>query len=133
MKIAFFIILAHYVGDFLFQTGDMATNKHNNFLKLLKHTLVYTFFFVAIFIWLLVFNYYFTGEDFHFNLLLFGFCVFASHTIIDYFTSKISHKKFENKEYYNKLPNFNGAFSVIGFDQLLHYATLFLIYSLLFI
>jgi hypothetical protein len=72
----------------------------------------------------------------------FGYCVdlsklftflgitFISHFITDYITSRIVKRKFENNEYGSPIPNF-GAFSIIGFDQVLHYTQLFLTYQFL--
>ena len=37
-----FLLLAHLLGDFLFQTSWMAINKMNKWLPLLAHSIVYT-------------------------------------------------------------------------------------------
>ena len=70
----------------------------------------------------------------HFNIqyiingLLFSGITFIAHTVTDYFTSKIVSKRFENKHFGSKIPNL-GAFTVIGFDQILHYVQLILTYE----
>jgi hypothetical protein len=55
---------------------------------------------------------------------------FLCHFITDYITSRIVKKRFEDKYYGSPIPNL-GAFTVIGFDQVLHYAQLFLTYYFL--
>jgi hypothetical protein len=58
---------------------------------------------------------------------VFVFITFVLHTTTDYYTSRIVSKKFANNHYGSPIPNF-GAFSIIGFDQVLHYVQLFLTY-----
>lgn len=68
------------------------------------------------------------GESiFTLKFLLFFLITFVTHTITDYITSRIVSKKFANKHLGSPIPNF-GAFSMIGFDQVIHYGTLFLTY-----
>ena len=55
---------------------------------------------------------------------------FILHFATDYITSRIVSKRFADKYYGSPIPNF-GAFSIIGLDQVLHYAQLFLTYYLL--
>lgn len=128
MIIAFVLIVIHYIADFIFQTEDMAMNKSKDFNKLLKHTITYTILVSGLIIaYLKLINFELTLQI----IFLFPLIIFVTHTIIDYFTSKIVSKKFKDKEFYTGIPNFGGAFSVIGFDQVLHYATLFLTYYFL--
>ena len=110
-----YLIIAHYIADFIFQDEKWANNKSKDIRSLLKHTYTYSFVF-ALLMWL-IFPWYIALTFFSTMLL--------SHTAIDYITSKIVSKKFRNKEYGSSIPNF-GAFSVIGFDQVLHYITIFL-------
>ena len=63
-------------------------------------------------------------------MITFPLITFVFHTLTDYFTSKIVSRKFANQEYGSPIPNF-GAFTVIGFDQVLHYVQLFLTYHFL--
>jgi hypothetical protein len=130
---AFYIILIHYVADFALQTEDMATRKSKEFGHLVMHTMVYSF------TWLLGAAFLFSKEC---DSSFLGICVdtnktfifvaitFVTHTITDYFTSRWTSKLFASKTYYTGLPNF-GAFSVIGIDQVLHYAQLFLTFYFL--
>ena len=110
-----YLIIAHYIADFIFQDEEWATNKSKDIRSLLKHTYTYSFVFTLL-VWL-IFPWYIAFTFFSTMLL--------SHTAIDYVTSKIVSRKFQNKEYGSSIPNF-GAFSIIGFDQVLHYITIFL-------
>jgi hypothetical protein len=135
LKIAFLIILIHYIADFIFQDSEWAENKNKSFSALISHTLMYSV--VWIFGAMFIFN---SPCDYS----AFGQCVdtikafrfvgitFVFHTITDYFTSKIVSKKFSKGEYGGPIPNF-GAFSIIGLDQVLHYAQLFLTYQFLIV
>jgi hypothetical protein len=64
------------------------------------------------------------------DVLAFVGITFVAHTITDYITSRIVSRKFANKEFGSPIPN-TGAFTVIGFDQVLHYIQLFGTYYLL--
>jgi len=123
--IAFVLIVIHYIADFMYQDEDMALGKSKNYKQLLRHTVTYTIvFFVFCALFCVFFDIHWTSK----NLLFFPI-TFICHTVIDYFTSKVVSKKFENKIFYTGIPNF-GAFSIIGMDQVLHYGTLFLTYLL---
>lgn len=132
--IAFYIVVIHFIADFIFQAEEWATNKSKDLVALVSHTFVYTL------VWLIPAGFLFPSPcDLSpiFDRCVDGYKVFAflgitfvSHTVTDYFTSKIVSKKFANQEYGSPIPNF-GAFTVIGFDQVLHYAQLFLTYHLL--
>ena len=119
----FSIIIIHWIADFIFQDEKWALGKSKNWSDLLNHTLTYSF--ITWFCW----SFLLTGKG---NLI--GLYVFIStfifHTITDYFTSRIVSKKFEKQEYGSSIPNL-GAFTIIGFDQVLHYIQLFLTYYLL--
>ena len=113
-----YLLLAHWVGDFLFQSTWMATNKYNSWEALLLHTATYTVImttFIApiFFVWDLV--------TFLSNVAIFAWSCFFFHTLQDYFTSKMTHKQFERKVYNGP----TGAFTIIGFDQFLHFVQLF--------
>lgn len=118
-----FIIIIHYIADFIFQAEEWAINKSKSLGSLLSHTLTYSLVTLILSLFLLHFKYGVT-------LLLYTGINFISHTIIDFVTSKIVSKKFENNQLGSDIPNL-GAFSVIGFDQVLHYTTLFISYYLL--
>jgi hypothetical protein len=94
------IMLAHFIGDFVAQTDWQAKNKSKSNKALLSHTSIYTLF-----------------------LMPFGFKYALvnglAHTVIDFFTSRESSKRWANGEVHN-------FFVVIGFDQYLHFLTLYL-------
>jgi hypothetical protein len=83
----------------------MAMNKSKSFLALLDHTSVY-----ALWGWLLPIP--------MFDRSIFVVYLIFTHTIIDGITSKI------NAYLWNKNDRHN-FFTMIGFDQLLHYVTIF--------
>ena len=116
-----YIIFVHYVADFAFQGEKEATTKKSSMVSLLKHTITYSL------IMGIGFLFIFTTVI---NLILFILLTFCTHTIIDYYSSKITGNLFEKKIYYTGLPNF-GAFSMIGIDQVIHYICLFLTVKIL--
>jgi hypothetical protein len=111
----------HWIADFVFQDEKWALGKSKNWHDLLSHTFSYSI------IWLAVGYILFLLGIISINFPLFVLITFISHTITDYFTSRIVSKKFANNHYGSPIPNF-GAFSIIGFDQVLHYIQLFLTY-----
>ncbi len=101
------ILIAHWIGDYAFQTSKMAMGKSYNLTWLSLHVGTYT------------------GVLFVCSLLLFpikvaiGFFLINGilHGITDFFTSKLSSK-------YQKNPRI--FFPILGFDQLIHMITLYL-------
>jgi hypothetical protein len=118
LKIVFVILIVHWIADFIFQDEKWALSKSKNWKDLLNHTATYSvfWFLVGIFVGLNLVN-----------SIAFMLITFVAHTITDYFTSRIVSKKFANKEYGSPIPNL-GGFTIIGFDQLLHYTQLLLTY-----
>lgn len=110
-----FLLVTHWVADFVFQTDWMARNKSKQNYPLFVHMAVYTLFllpFALIFLptycvlWFLVFN-------------------FFLHGYIDYQTSRVTSRLAAQNRYGSQtVPNF-GMFSIIGLDQMLHYLSLF--------
>jgi len=114
-----YIILVHWVADFVFQTRQMGDNKNSSSFWMLMHVFCYSG--ITLIGWSLLSI--FTGLDISLiNLLISFLLVFATHYITDYFSSKITHKFANEKKWY-------GFFTTIGFDQVLHYTQLFLIYN----
>ena len=129
------IIFIHWVADFIFQAEEWAVNKSKSLKALLKHTVMYSFIWYIVLLGFAIYGTRFNGpkiEDLGWTpwMGLFPVITFVFHTITDYFTSKIVSRKFANNEYGSSIPNL-GAFSVIGFDQVLHYIQLFGTYYLL--
>jgi len=114
----FTIIIIHWIADFVFQDEKWALGKSKNWRDLLSHTSLYSLLWFIPMIILLGVNW---------KVSVFVFITFVLHTTTDYYTSRIVSKKFANNHYGSPIPNF-GAFSIIGFDQVLHYVQLFLTY-----
>jgi len=127
------IIVVHYIADFIFQDEKWALGKSKNWNDLLVHTITYSFIFAAL-SYFIAFGYLFiTKETLNTKIeLIYWFIpiTFVCHTITDYFTSRWVGKKFKDGYYGSSIPNF-GAFSSIGFDQVLHYFQLFLTFYFL--
>ena len=131
MILAFIIIVIHFVADFIFQDGEWGATKSKSNIALLNHVATYTTFWV--FGSCILFGIYspeHTTEWYVTHSIIFAIITFIIHFSQDYITSRITSKGFENKNYITGIPNF-GAFTVIGFDQVLHYAQLFLTFYLL--
>lgn len=122
MNVFILIVVMHWIVDFIFQAEKWSLGKSKSWLPLLKHTTVYSSLWL-IPVWVMTENLI--------NSLLFVGVTFIAHTITDYFTSRIVSKKFANNYYGSPIPNF-GAFSTIGFDQVLHYLQLILTWYWLF-
>ena len=138
MKIYLTIIVIHWIADFICQDEKWANRKSTSIKYLLKHTLTYSLIWFFPFIWFIINIKFgeFDERNSEINLvfiqtLKFVAVTFIYHTLTDFFTSKIVSRKFTKKEYGSSIPNF-GAFTIIGFDQVLHYFQLFISYDLIF-
>jgi hypothetical protein len=100
--VTYIILFAHWLADFVYQTDSMAQNKSKSMLWLSIHTVVY-----SLVIGALLFN----PAWALYNGL--------AHFVVDYFTSKLNKKLWEDKEVH-------WFFVSVGFDQLLHTACLLL-------
>lgn len=94
------VMFAHFVGDFIAQTDYQAKNKSKSNKALLSHTGIYTLFLLPFGIKYAILN---------------G----VIHTLVDYFSSRESSKRWANGEVHN-------FFVVVGLDQYLHFLTLYL-------
>ena len=123
MKEAFFLLFVHWIADFVLQTDKQAKGKSKNWSDLLDHTSSYSATWIPfLVIWAMINNIQLENIAPIFKFI--GITFFA-HTITDYFTSRLNSKLWaEGKVHY--------FFVSIGFDQLLHYAQLFLTYNYLF-
>lgn len=125
------LLIAHWIGDFIFQTTEMALNKNKSLGHLFSHVSVYSLvMFVTVLFYTMVIHT--TGQYPIINLLYFWLITFTTHGVVDYFSSKRTHILTESKTFYTKFPNF-GFFTVIGLDQLVHYIILFSTYKILFL
>ena len=122
----FTILFIHWVADFVLQTHWQATNKSKNNRALTAHVGTYTLTWFVAFGLIVVIPHNYFGIDTvpgatpaNLKVLLFFPITFVAHWITDYFTSRWTSKLYAKGDYHN-------FFVVIGFDQLLHYAQLFL-------
>jgi len=115
MLVYLLILVVHYIGDFLLQERAVAERKSEDNIALIIHVSIYSACFM--FFWAYVI--------FPMSLFILACAItFTSHFVIDYYTSRWC------KKFY--LANKRGAFfKVLGLDQLVHYAVLFITYALL--
>jgi len=124
IHILLLILIAHFVGDFLLQSDEMAKNKSSSWGWLSEHVLIYSVTLLALVMVLGIisepFNYpypsnypYLWGDWILINAAL--------HFVTDAITSRGTAWLYKNNERH-------WFFVLIGFDQLLHYAALILTY-----
>jgi hypothetical protein len=125
MGIALAIVVIHFIADFIFQAEEWATNKSKSNLALFNHVGTYSLLWLfASCILLGIERPLESTEWYIFNALFFSVVTFIAHFTTDYFTSRIVSKRFKDGYYGSPIPNL-GAFTIIGLDQVLHYAQLF--------
>jgi len=103
-----FLLCAHFVADFCFQTQEMAQEKSKSLRALFDHVWVYT----AVIMVLVAAFLFAAGLDVA-NAVCFAGINGVVHFGIDYVTSRINRILYEAKETH-------WFFVGIGFDQLLH-------------
>ena len=107
MKILLLIFTVHFLEDFVFQYSKMATGKSKSLKWLSIHVGVYAL--VSLISLVSIFIYF----D-NISIAIYWWCTnVVLHFIVDFFTSKITSKFWEQK-------NMRFFFVMIGFDQLLH-------------
>ena len=94
LAVVFKLIIVHWIADFWLQTDKMAMNKSSSNKWLLTHVAVYTIPFLY-FGW------------------LFAFINGATHFVVDYFTSRINKRLWDDKKVHY-------FFVGVGFDQAIH-------------
>ncbi|MBP7808101.1 MAG: 2TM domain-containing protein [Bacteroidia bacterium] len=107
MKVLLVIFTVHFLADFVFQSSKMATGKSKSLKWLSIHVGVYG---LVSLISMGVLAY--VTKDLYWSFVWWGLNV-VLHFFVDYFTSKITSKFWEQK-------NMRLFFVMIGFDQLLH-------------
>ena len=100
------VLAAHFAGDFVFQTDEMATRKSGEFCYLYDHVCVYAIPLLAA-AWLLPSLW---PEWWFLNV--------AAHLVVDCFSSRATARLWKAGERH-------WFFIVIGLDQAVHYAALF--------
>ncbi len=113
------ILFIHWIADFVFQDVHHAETKHKSVLSMASHVGIYSaIWFIAMIP---------RGEII---ALQFAVITFISHYAIDMITSNVTHIHVKKGVFGSRIPNF-GFFTIIGFDQFLHYAQLFITYDYL--
>ena len=118
-----FLLVIHYLADFLCQTREMATNKSSSLKWLTYHVLTYTMvlaFSMSTFMFLTAEN----AGDTIMMVWLFTIVNGVLHWGTDFLTSNAS-------THYYKQENWFGFFAIIGLDQLIHTVTLLLTFNYL--
>lgn len=124
LGIIIIILITHWVADFVFQTNKDAINKSDDIKSLLAHTFTYSgIWFTLLFIIALTSGVSITPSYIAF-ISKFTFITFISHTVIDYYTSKVHSVLWKEEKRHE-------FFISIGFDQLLHLIQLFTTFILL--
>ncbi|MDH7445628.1 DUF3307 domain-containing protein [Aquimarina sp. 2201CG14-23] len=103
------ILLAHWMGDFAFQTSKMAMGKGKKIKWLFIHVIVYT-------IILTIFSLFLFPIKTAIGYILIN-CIL--HGFTDFFTSKLTIQ-------YRDTPRI--FFTILGLDQLIHSVTLYITY-----
>ena len=101
-----YLLIGHWIADFVLQTHWQATNKSKNNIALLHHVFTYVIIMSVPSIFILGSM---GGPYIAINGIL--------HFITDYYTSRISSKLYAKQDWHN-------FFVIIGFDQLIHQVTL---------
>ncbi len=114
-----YIILIHWISDFVFQTRMMGENKGKSNFWLTLHVFTYS---CWTFTGWALYSLFTTGHYSEQTYLYATAWIFILHWLTDFITSRITGWFYINK-------NFYGFFTTIGFDQVLHYVQLFLIYN----
>lgn len=99
------ILVAHFIGDFVMQTDAMAKGKSTSNVVLFHHITWYIIPLIFVSILLNISAIWVVANG-------------AAHFVIDYFTSRRSSRLWSEGRVHD-------FFVTVGFDQLLHYATLF--------
>jgi uncharacterized membrane protein len=119
--ILIYLLLSHWVADFIFQTHDMAINKSISNKWLFRHVLVYTNVMTGV---MLLFFGFDDPNIFIPKYCIFWVITFIAHFCTDWVTSRLVKKRFDKKDFHN-------GFVIIGLDQILHYLQLlFTVYIL---
>lgn len=123
MYIILSILLFHWIGDFVLQSEWMATKKSISWRALLCHTMAYTL------VWIIPICVYGSIRECDARMLLFLPITFCCHLSTDYYTSRVNKQLLEIRQ--KTGGGFHDFFVSVGFDQMLHYAQLFITIKLL--
>ena len=123
MNYIVYVMFVHFLGDFVFQSREMATNKSSSLFWLTAHVMMYGCILLVglTFIGLIPGQFPVSQID----LMTYVFANMGLHFMIDFVTSKLSSKFWKNGQTHK-------FFMVIGFDQFLHFTSLYLTLKIFF-
>ncbi len=122
MQTFIFILVVHWLADFVLQTDEQAKNKSKSLVALFSHTIGYSILWIpALLVWAGAIGYELISM---LPIFIFTFITFVAHTTTDYFTSRLNAKLWQQ----NRVHAF---FVSVGFDQVLHYVQLLFTYHYL--
>lgn len=110
--ILIFLLVAHFIGDFILQSDQMAKNKSKSNMALFEHVIAYLLPFLLLMPFILWTTQY---------VPLFCIVTGILHFLIDYVTSRINSNNYKQ----GKIHEF---FIGVGADQLIHYICLIFTY-----
>lgn len=110
------MLLVHWLADFALQTDKQATLKSTNITQLTFHVLTYSM------VWFMAIWVYAGNIE---GALKFSLTTFCFHWITDFITSRIGKPYWDSKDYHN-------GFTIVGFDQILHYLQLYYTFKYFF-
>ena len=112
------LLFGHFYADFIQQNHWMAVNKSKNNRALSLHVAMYTL--CMIFPFMYAFHNSINLDGYFYALLLVLYILFngAMHFATDYITSRTNSKLWASG-------NIHNFFVGVGFDQFIHYATIF--------
>lgn len=119
------LMIIHWVADFVIQTREEAKNKSTSNKYLLLHTVKYSLLYISFFPLI--------GR----GVFLFIGITFITHTIIDYFTSRVNGFFWTKREMFKDIDEdlsdgWEHLFWCnIGFDQCLHIIQLIITYTMI--
>lgn len=126
LSIIFFLLFFHWMADFIFQDREWATNKYHDPDSLMQHVTMYCIVF-GIGLW-----WFKPAQGTFIDGMVFLLITYVCHFITDYFTSKGMHAYAEDKNWGTTIPNV-GFFTLLGFDQTLHFVQLFATYYYVYV
>lgn len=116
MHFFYFLLVLHWVADFVCQSHYMATNKSRNNTVLALHVSVYS---LIMMVGVLLSAYLFSVQGLYgIDPIYFYLGVWIPHFVVDWVTSRITARLWKAERWHD-------FFVVIGLDQLIHYGCVF--------
>jgi hypothetical protein len=106
-----FLLLAHFIGDFVFQSRTIANNKSTNLYWLLTHGLIYMIPLLIVSVFIFPFT----------SALLVTAINVITHLFVDNISGKFTSLFYKQQKYYY-------FFTTLGLDQFIHISILYLSY-----